>query len=127
MEIEPGTLLVEAMLLGTPPSTNNLWHISRNRTGLHKNPEAKRWEGDAIWLLRKGKKFEGSAYEGDVSCRMIVHAKNRRRADIDNMAKIALDACVDADIIKDDSQIQRLVIERVFDGQNQTEISLWAF
>jgi Holliday junction resolvase RusA-like endonuclease len=46
-----------------------------------------------------------------------VRVKRRKKPDLDNVAKLILDAMTDAGIIADDVQVDRLSIERTVDGR----------
>ena len=80
---------------------------------------AYRWE--VTMLMRK--MYEGEPLEGPVSV-CLRFAGSRKGADLDNLAKLILDAMVDAKILKDDSAqiVSRLLLEYMPDEEPGVDI-----
>lgn len=91
-----------------PPSVNNYWG--------HK--------GSMRYVKKRAKEFRGSVVEvvdedgaPNLKTRLAVHVElhppNRRKFDVDNYLKPLLDAMEAADVFEDDSQIDRIIVERL--------------
>ncbi len=95
------------LALPWPPSVNHYWRRVGNRTLISK-------EGH---LFRKRVLATLSAQHiermtGPLAVRVVAHPPDRRRRDLDNITKALLDALEHGGIYEDDSQIDRLTIER---------------
>lgn len=94
-----------------PPSTNRIWRSLRS------GPLSGR-----VLLSAEGREYLSAAsaiaaranrrVQGRVGVVVKLHPPNRRRFDIDNRAKILLDAMTKGGCWDDDSQIDVLIIER---------------
>lgn len=96
-----------SLTLPWPPSVNHYWRRVGNRTLISK-------EGR---LFRKRVLATLSAQHiepmtGPLAVRVVAHPPDRRRRDLDNIAKSLLDALEHGGVYEDDSQIDRLSIER---------------
>jgi len=91
-----------------PPSTNRLWRAAKGR--VHLDPKAREWRERAQWALevRWGRQ---EALEGPVVVHLVAVPPDRRRRDVDNLAKAVLDA-MNGVVIGDDSQVARLILNR---------------
>ena len=109
------------LVLPWPPSVNHYWRSVpiRGRSG----------RGVRVVLSREGKAYRRDVcarlrghdqrpMESRLHVRVVLYPPTRRAIDIDNRMKALLDALEHARIYHDDSQIDRLVIERgeVFKG-----------
>jgi crossover junction endodeoxyribonuclease RusA len=94
------------ILLPFPPSVNQLWRRVGARTILSR---AGRLYRDRVTELLAGMEGFGDAR---LEVEILVHPPDRRRRDLDNLTKASLDAIVHGGLIDDDSQIDRLVLER---------------
>lgn len=93
-----------------PPSTNRIWRQFRGRVVL--SQEAQRYVRDVHYLVAGVKPFSKSArLEADIT----VHAKDKRRRDLDNCFKIVLDSLEKAGVFENDNQFDKLTISR---GEN---------
>ena len=104
--------------------------VSKQRPRMGKNGQAytpkRTRDAEAViadrWSEEVGGKFEPEARLG-VSLQFV--CANRRRKDLDNMAKLVLDA-LNGVAYDDDSQIDRLDMERVFTRfEPATRIAVW--
>jgi crossover junction endodeoxyribonuclease RusA len=92
-----------------PPSVNHYWMRGGRFTYL--SAEGKRYRRDVVSIL-------GAARLGEpLRCRLavevVLHAPDNRRRDLDNFGgKALLDALQHGGLYADDSQIDRLVVER---------------
>ena len=90
-----------------PPSINHYWRRVGNRTLISKEGRRFRKRVLAILSVRKHEPMTGS-----LTVRIVAHPPDRRRRDLDNITKALLDALEHGGIYEDDSQIDRLSIER---------------
>lgn len=104
-----------------PPSVNHYWRRVGARTLISKEGRRFRRRVLAILSARPIEPMTGS-----LSVRVVAHPPDRRRRDLDNITKALLDALEHGGIYEDDSQIDRLAIERarvVPDGKVIVHIS----
>lgn len=101
------------LVLPWPPSVNQYWrHPSKGPlAGRHLISE--RGREYRVLVLAYALKF-GHCHKlaGRLSVSILCYPPDRRRRDLDNVLKAALDALVFAGVMLDDSQIDRLAIER---------------
>ena len=91
--------------LSYPPSTNRIWR--RSGTRIYLNPIAKRYREEVLAVTFGMPKF-GNA---EVTIELKLFPADLRRRDLDNAAKSLLDALKHVQIINDDSQVKKLVME----------------
>jgi crossover junction endodeoxyribonuclease RusA len=91
-----------------PPSVNHYWRRVGTRTLISRGGRAFRESVCAILTARKVRPLAGP-----LAVEVTVHPPDRRRRDIDNVAKALLDALQQGGAYHDDSQIVRLAIEKV--------------
>jgi crossover junction endodeoxyribonuclease RusA len=98
-----------------PPSTNRIWRTPTKgplagRTLL--SEKGRRYRADAASALLIARVPRASFGDARLSVGIVACPPDRRRRDLDNVLKALLDALVHADVIADDSQIDRLAVER---------------
>ena len=91
-----------------PPSVNRYWRSVNGRNILAR--DGREYRSLAIEsLLLQGVRGVRS---GPIYVRIIAHLPDNRRRDIDNILKAPLDAMTHAGVYGDDSQVERLSIEK---------------
>ena len=95
------------LTLPWPPSVNHYWRRVGNRTLVSK--EGRRFRKRVLATL-SARHIERMT--GTLAVRVVAHPPDRRRRDLDNIAKSLLDALEHGGVYEDDSQIDRLAIER---------------
>lgn len=121
---------IHIVVPGTPPSVNT---YVRHGGGAHyKTPAAKRYYESAALLAREELTKQGHPrcldreplYEVAIVC----WYGKKESGDIDNKAKIPLDALVAAGVIETDSRVKRITLTRERDWNNpRTEIFVQEF
>ncbi len=98
------------LTLPWPPSVNSYWrHPSRGPlAGRHLISEAGRLYRTSVWALAPRR----AVLTGRLSVVIEAYPPDRRARDIDNLPKAPLDALTHAGVWTDDSQIDKLTIER---------------
>ena len=95
------------LTLPWPPSVNNYWmHTRRN---VYISARGKAYRGDIIEATQGCGRF-GADARLEVS--ITAYPPDRRRRDIDNLLKCTLDSLEHAKVFQDDSQVDKLYIER---------------
>jgi Holliday junction resolvase RusA-like endonuclease len=94
--------------LPRPPSANNLYRNVPGK-GRVRSSEYRRWQQQAGWMLQV-------AQPGRITGAVAVHylipnAADRRRRDIDNLAKPLNDLLVKHGVIEDDSRVRAVTLE----------------
>lgn len=99
---EVGALTV---FLPFPPSVNNLF----KNVGRSRKPSADylAWQEEAGWAL-KGAGAHRSRVSGAVRIDLLLSPPDKRRRDLDNLAKAPLDLIVKHGLIEDDSKVTEL-------------------
>lgn len=97
-----------------PPSTNTYWrHITKGKlAGRTLISEAGRDYRAAIQSLSAANKLPRFGGDVRLAFAMEVHAPDRRRRDLDNTLKATFDSLTHAGVWDDDSQIDRIQVER---------------
>ena len=91
-----------------PPSVNGYWRNINGRTLISAKGRAyKRAIAKLVQWNHAAKKLQGR-----LTVEVILHPPDRRKRDIDNSMKALLDSMQVAGVYLDDSQIDKLVIER---------------
>jgi len=121
------------LVLPWPPSVNHYKKVGRiitTRTGKKyqqriNNSETTGYYYQVYMIAKRYLPQEGVKFNDSATISLEVHAylypPNKRRYDLDNRLKVLLDSLVHAQIIKDDSQITRLYVEKM-DTINQGKV-----
>ncbi len=94
------------LMLPYPPSVNRIWRRVGTKTVLSRDGRLYR---ERVAELLAGMDGFGDAR---LEVEILVHPPDRRRRDLDNVLKAPLDALTHARMFDDDSQIDRLVLDR---------------
>lgn len=113
--------LLDMELSGLPPSVNHMYRSGRQWR--YKAREVREYQNYAVIKMREAYVF-GEAYRGRVSLDVKFETNDRRRWDIDNRVKALQDCLSLAGVIKDDSQLDALHVERVYGKEKGTRITL---
>ncbi len=95
------------LTLPYPPSVNHYWRRVGARTLISR--EGRRYRTDVCALLAAG---GGAPLRGRLALRIEVCPPDRRRRDLDNVQKAVFDSLQHAGVYEDDSQIDRIEIDR---------------
>ncbi|HAN99482.1 MAG TPA: hypothetical protein DCQ98_19585 [Planctomycetaceae bacterium] len=90
-----------------PPSVNHYWRRVGARTLVSRTGRA--YRATIVALLRDR---AAPPLQERLTVEIEVHPPDRRRRDLDNLLKALIDALAHAGLYADDSQIDRLLIER---------------
>lgn len=91
-----------------PPSVNRMWRNVNGRTILSEEGRAYRTDVLAAVLTMRDR----PCFEGRIAVSIVAYAPDNRRRDLDNVCKGLLDGMQHAGVYGDDSQIDRLTVER---------------
>ena len=115
-------ILISLEFSGLPPSVNHS-HINAHGRRF-RTKECRDFQAQIInelkLLWRNKPSFIGRAYLD-----LTLITNNKRRWDIDNRLKALQDCLTMAGVIKDDSQIDRIKIERLYQSENKTLLRLF--
>lgn len=100
------------IVLPWPPSINRYWRSVNGRNILSKAGRDYRKDGLKVLAAHSAGEKTRWPYAGRLSVTITVWPPDQRRRDIDNMPKAVLDLLTHGGVYGDDSQIDRLVIER---------------
>ena len=90
--------------LPLPPSLNSLWKVTKQGR-LYKSPEYTAWKTAAQWDLKA--QIGAKKIKGKFKLTLIADRPDKRRRDLDNLLKAALD-CLNGIAIEDDHQCEML-------------------
>jgi len=93
-----------------PPSVNHYWHKSR-LGGFHISAAGQAFRRDVFYTVR-GYGLPADWPSGRLSVAISAFPPDRRARDLDNILKALLDALHHGGAIRDDADIDRLVVER---------------
>lgn len=110
-----------ALKIPWPPSANRYW---RSVGGLNKpyvSPEARKY----IALIKTYNLLKKTCFHGRISLYIEAFPPDKRKRDIDNVLKVVCDSFEKAGFFLNDSQIDRIYIERMpkLSGELHVEIS----
>lgn len=92
-----------------PPSGNHMWKHAKGKHYL--TDQARRYYEQVAWVIRS------SGLAMGLECRLEVevdiYPPDKRKRDLSNVIKVVEDACTKAGLWQDDSQIDRLVLQRM--------------
>lgn len=94
-----------AIVLPYPPSVNGYWRTFRNRQIISKRGREYRKAVQAAVGIP-------TRHTGRLAVSILLFPPDRRRRDLDNALKAALDGMAHAGLYDDDSQIDRLEVQR---------------
>ena len=114
-------ILLRLELDGLPPTVNHMHITARGRR--FRTQECKDYQEYVSGVLRYSWGTK-APYSGRAALTVIFTAPNRRRWDIDNRVKALQDCLITAGVIKDDSQIDKLTVERVYGEKAETLLIL---
>ena len=112
--------LVNMELEGLPPTVNTMYRGLRGHR--YKTKACVEYQERVTASMRAN--YTGETYAGAVELRITFITSDRRRWDIDNRVKALQDCLIHAGIIKDDSQIEILHLERKHEARTATQIIL---
>ncbi|MDE2256111.1 MAG: RusA family crossover junction endodeoxyribonuclease [Betaproteobacteria bacterium] len=102
-----------------PPTVNHYWRHTRGNTFIGEKGRAYRFAvvnacvaARAPWVA------------GKVCVEVDVYPPDKRRRDLDNVLKALLDSIVHAQVIRDDSLIDRLVVTRKPDNEARVQVRI---
>ena len=113
--------LINIELEGLPPTVNHMYIGARSRR--FRSKECKDYQEYVINKIVPLRAREWP-YSGCMALTVVFTASNKRRWDIDNRVKALQDCLSAAGIIKDDSQIDLLIIKRVYGNKAKTQLIL---
>jgi len=116
-----GGELLSIELDGLPPTVNHMHMNVRGR--VFRTEECQAYQD---YVLGAFSRLWGSKppYSGRAELDLIFTASNKKRWDIDNRVKAIQDCLARAGVIKDDTQIDKLVVERVYGKIAKTRLVL---
>ena len=98
------------LTLPYPPSGNHMW--KHTRAGIHYlTPVARKYYADVAEVFQFSN--QTGLMDGKLHVEFDIYPPDRRRRDLDNAIKVLGDACTNAGIWNDDSQIHKLVVEKM--------------
>ena len=114
-------VLITLEIDGLPPTVNMMYR------GLHghrfKTQDTLAYQNYVTDKLRK-LWHSRPPYDGRAEFAITYHTHSRRRWDIDNRVKALQDCLSLAGVIKDDSQIDKLMVERIFELDNPRDYTI---
>lgn len=92
-----------------PPSGNHMWKKGQGNTYLTKQAIA--YYSHVAWIIKSTGLAMGLECRLDVE--VDIYPPDKRKRDLSNVIKVVEDACTKAGLWQDDSQIDRLVLQRM--------------
>ena len=112
--------LIMLELDGLPPTVNHMYINAHGRR--FRTEECRKYQEEVSAALKT--LWKGQPYKGRVALKIQLFTANRRRWDIDNRLKALQDCLQLAGVVKDDSQINYLSIERLYAKKDGTILTL---
>ena len=117
-------MLLKSEIPQLSPSVNS--YLKRCKGVVYKERDARRWQEDAAWIIRRDWGRKKEPYTGDVYVEVSVYSPRIKTFDADNRLKTAQDAVQMAGVIKDDRQVIRSAVEKIHTtGDEKTVIEVW--
>ncbi|MBR2207268.1 MAG: RusA family crossover junction endodeoxyribonuclease [Synergistaceae bacterium] len=116
-----GTELISLELDGLPPTVNHMYLSVRGRR--FRTDECVAYQDYVVKEISRYRAHEWP-YSGRCSLILIFTASNKKRWDIDNRVKSIQDCLARAGVIKDDTQIDELHVQRVYGKIAKTHLIL---
>ena len=116
-----GRPLLTLELDGLPPTVNHMYLKVRGR--VFRSEECIAYQDYVLVGLSRLWGYK-PPYSGRCELNLIFTASNKRRWDIDNRVKSIQDCLARAGVIKDDTQIDKLVVERLYGKTDKTRLVL---
>lgn len=88
-----------------PPSTNAIWRSVRGR--VIKSDRYRLWLRDAGWIVRAQKPKQ---IDGPFNITIVANRPDRRKRDLDNIAKATLDLLANCQVITNDHLAQSITL-----------------
>ena len=115
-----GTLL-DMELDGLPPTVNHLYRSMKSGRR-YKSPDGRAYQERVCADIHR--RWAQEPYSGHAELRITYRTRDKRRWDIDNRVKALQDCLVLSGVLKDDSQIRRLIVERTDGDVTATQLLL---
>jgi len=104
-------------LKGNPQSTNHIYKItSKPFPHVYLTANGRAIKEGYVWEAISQK--SGKTLSDNLSIEVDLYFGDKRKRDIDNHLKIALDALTDAKVWEDDKQIMEAIIRKKYDKEN---------
>ena len=97
-----------SLTLPFPPAVNNITAVVRGRKIT--SQRGRQYRADAVARIKE--QYRGPVLAGRLAVKLVIIPPCRRKRDIDNYSKAALDAITAAGVWQDDSQVDQLTIIR---------------
>ena len=110
---KPGDAQLIQIVLPLPPSINRLWRTSKNG-GMYRSGKYAEWRTAAIW--QASVQVKSKAIAGKYKATFQFVRPDKRRRDLDNLLKAAMDVIVSAKIVEDDHLCEWLEARWVKEG-----------
>ena len=114
-------ILISVTLNSLPPTVNHMYMNAHGRR--FRTAECREYQEHAVEQL-KAAWLDKPPFSGRAALFITLSTNNRRRWDIDNRMKALQDCLTMAGIIKDDSQIDFIQIERLYEKDTHTNLTL---
>jgi len=118
-------VLLEAVLPGLPPMLNRLYWTAPDRHR-RKTKTGKEWQGPAVQILAAAWPLQ-RPYERKVRVEIAFLATDTRHWDAHSRAEALLDTLILAGVLKNKSQIKRLITMRYRDSKAKTVVAVEDF
>ena len=116
--------LINLEIEGLPPTVNHMHMKARGR--VFRTKACKDFQ-DFVTLKLKSLWGNKEPFTGRVALEITFTTNNKRRWDLDNRLKALQDCLTMAGIIKDDSQIDKILLLRNYGSENKTVLRLLKF